>query len=119
MIVLSHPKEQVLGCMGHSGSTGSFCHTLIGIRLDIGPAAFRCPACGCYYIVDPLTAGEASLEIEGHHIEVLQPEPNTSSEDASIRGLVIAKIGDPERIYSANVHSRPGGGLETVLSLLD
>jgi len=52
-----------LPCRSLRQDPPSLCNTVLGIALDMGPAAFCYPVCNAIYIVGPLQQG--SIETEG------------------------------------------------------
>lgn len=111
-IIYGDHKTTVMPCMGIRQDAGAMCGALIGVVLDIGPAALRCPICGCLYIVDPLVGAENANEMQGHKVEIILSEKSIPSRFDDIESFLMAKVGSLGRIYRAPVYSGPGEGFD-------
>lgn len=110
----------MLPCLGVRQDPSALCGTLIGIAVNIGPAAFRCPVCNSIYILDPVAPNptsievEGHLEVEGHQIEICGGKilPVVQSNSLELESFVVMKVGDLKHVYRAPVYSDPGQGFE-------
>jgi hypothetical protein len=108
----------IIPCLGLRLHPRGPCNTLIGIALDIGPSAWRCPVCSTVYIVDPIEQGGCadlgSAEIQGHKVEILPAEKARAIRDDSweFNSFYSLKVGSPKKVFVAEVYSEPGAGLD-------
>jgi hypothetical protein len=84
------------------------CDAVIAIALDMGPSAFRCPACRGVYIVGPREAAhlqrpDGEMEISGKRLETYYGYTVQKLEmDGTWENFLQAKVGSVYNLYIAN-----------------
>jgi hypothetical protein len=90
---------------------------MIVVPLDMGPAAFRCPACNALYVVDPLKTesvecgiGFSRLECSGHIIEVFHGDmaQRLYTDWLEAEDFFTPKVGGLRRVFVARLQIPPG-----------
>jgi hypothetical protein len=114
-------KTMVFPCTGLRKDPLRPCNTIIAIVTDMGPSAFRCPVCNTIYVVDPLQEGSFETEgsgfgvmeeVDGHRIETFRGERTQimQTNPWEAEKFYLAKVGNLENVFVADVHSPPGAG---------
>ena len=135
---MSYPREKgaerhqmfFFPCIGSRQRLSGPCHTLIGIALDMGSSAFRCPECKSLYIIDPLEEGDSGsspidfsvTEIQGHRVELYRGRGDIAQRTLSdlyfARSFHRRKIGSLANAYIADTYSDPGAGPQVMGQML-
>jgi hypothetical protein len=86
----------------------TMCDALIAIAQDMGPSAFRCPACRGVYMVDSreathLQRPDGEMEIGGKRLEMYYGHTVQRLEmDGTWESLLQAKVGSIFHLYMAD-----------------